>query len=142
MLDSTGHITSWNRGAENIKGYAANEIIGTHFSVFYPQHDVDAGKCEYELEQAALTGRFEDEGWRIRKDGTRFWANVIISAMRDDDGSLIGFSKVTRDLTERRRAEEEKAARYAAEQSNRAKDEFLAMLGHELRNPLAPIVTA
>src|SRR5688572_18113958 len=94
MLDSTGRIASWNIGAEHIKGYEADEIIGKHFSIFYPRHDVQAGKCELELEQAALTGSFEDEGWRIRKDGTRFWANVVITAMRDDAGDLIGFSKV------------------------------------------------
>ena len=88
------------------------------------------------------TGRFEDDGWRVRKDGSRFWANVVISAVRDERGQLVGFAKVTRDLTERKQAEDERAARIAAEQANRAKDEFLAMLGHELRNPLAPIVTA
>jgi PAS domain S-box-containing protein len=142
MLDPTGHVATWNAGAERTKGYSANEIIGRHFSIFYPAEDVAAGKCEMELEGADRDGRFEDEGWRIRKDGTRFWANVVISAIRDDAGALIGFSKVTRDLTQRKRAEEEQAARLVAEQANRAKDEFLAMLGHELRNPLAPIVTA
>ena len=141
-LDSTGHITTWNRGAERIKGYAASEIIGKHFSTFYPEEDVRAGKCEHELTRTTADGRFEDEGWRVRKDGTRFWANVVISAVRDATGALTGFSKVTRDLTERRRAEEERAARLVAENANRMKDEFLAMLGHELRNPLAPIVTA
>jgi signal transduction histidine kinase len=95
-----------------------------------------------ELEVATRDGRFEDEGWRVRKDGTQFWANVVISAVRDRTGKLVGFSKVTRDLTDRKRAEEERTARQAAEQASRAKDEFLAMLGHELRNPLAPILTA
>ena len=142
MLDTDGHVMTWNRGAQRTKGYAANEIIGRHFSTFYPEADVKAGKCELELKGAAETGRFEDEGWRIRKDGSRFWANVVISALRDDKGQLVGFAKVTRDLTERRRAEDERAALAAAEQANRAKDEFLAILGHELRNPLAPIVTA
>jgi PAS domain S-box-containing protein len=142
MLTPTGHIATWNLGAERIKGYSADEIIGKHFSLFYPQGDVDAGKCELELRVAARDGRFEDEGWRVRKDGTRFWANVVISAVRDVSGALVGFSKVTRDLTERKKAEEDRAARLAAEQANRAKDEFLAMLGHELRNPLAPILTA
>ena len=142
MLDPHGRVATWNTGAERIKGYAAHEIIGRHFSQFYPEEVAKSGKCEYELEVAAREGRFEDEGWRVRKDGSEFWANVVISAVRNPEGELIGFSKVTRDLTERKRAEEERAALLAAEQSSRAKDEFLAMLGHELRNPLAPIVTA
>src|SRR5688572_11475409 len=142
MLDPTGRIMTWNAGAQRIKAYDAHEIIGRHFSVFYPESDVLAGKCDMELEVASRDGRFEDEGWRVRKDGSRFWANVIITALRDTTGVLLGFGKVTRDLTERMRAEEEAAARKAAEQANRTKDEFLAMLGHELRNPLAPIVSA
>jgi PAS domain S-box-containing protein len=142
MLDPTGKVASWNVGAERIKGYQSHEIIGKHFSTFYPEVDVRGGKCELELDVASKVGRFEDEGWRVRKDGTQFWANVVIGALRNSDGELLGFSKVTRDLTERRANEEHRAARVAAEQANRAKDEFLAMLGHELRNPLAPIVTA
>ena len=142
MLDPTGHVATWNVGAERIKRYRADDIIGRHFSVFYPDDDVRAGKCEMELEVAARDGRFEDEGWRIRSDGTRFWVNVVITPIRDAAGTLVGFAKVTRDLTERKRTEDERAARLAAEQANRVKDEFLAVLGHELRNPLAPIVTA
>lgn len=142
MLDPTGRITTWNIGAERIKGYAAAEIIGQHFSIFYPDEDVRAGKCEMELESAARDGRFEDEDWRLRKDGGRFWANVVITAIRDEARRLVGFAKITRDLTDRKRNEDERAARLAAEQANRAKDKFLAILGHELRNPLAPIVTA
>jgi len=142
ILDPEGRIATWNVGAERIKGYAASEIIGDHFSRFYPAEDVAAGKCEHELEVAAREGRFEDENWRVRKDGSQFWANVVISAIRDRAGALVGYSKVTRDLTERRRSEVERTARLAAEQASRAKDEFLAMLGHELRNPLAPILTA
>jgi PAS domain S-box-containing protein len=142
LLDPTGHVATWNIGAERIKRYRADDIIGRHFSVFYPDDDVRAGKCEMELEVAARDGRFEDEGWRIRSDGTRFWANVVITALRDAAGTLVGFAKVTRDLTERKHSEDERAARLAAEQANRIKDEFLAVLGHELRNPLAPIVTA
>jgi PAS domain S-box-containing protein len=142
MLDPSGRVATWNPGAERIKGYKPDEIIGKSFTVFYPEEDVRGGKCELELSQATANGRFEDEGWRIRKDGTRFWANVVISAVRDEKGQLLGFSKVTRDLTDRRKNEEERTARMAAEQANRSKDEFLAMLGHELRNPLAPIVTA
>ena len=142
MLEPDGRVATWNAGAERIKGYKAEEIVGRSFTTFYPDEDVRGGKCEMELRRAGADGRYEDEGWRVRKDGTRFWANVVISAVRDEGGKLIGFSKVTRDLTERRRSEEERTARLAAEQANRAKDEFLAMLGHELRNPLAPIVTA
>jgi PAS domain S-box-containing protein len=142
LLDPTGHVATWNIGAQRIKGYRSDEIIGRHFSIFYPAADAESGKCDYELEVAAREGRFEDEGWRVRKDGSRFWANVVISAVRDEHGELVGFSKVTRDLTDRRRADDERAARIAAEHANRAKDEFLAILGHELRNPLAPITTA
>jgi PAS domain S-box-containing protein len=142
MLEPTGHVATWNIGARRIKGYTAEEIVGRHFSTFYPLEDVRRGKCEYELEVAGREGRFEDEGWRVRKDGTRFWANVVISSVRDSRNTLLGFAKVTRDLTERKRAQEEQSARIAAEEANRAKDEFIAMLGHELRNPLAPILTA
>jgi PAS domain S-box-containing protein len=142
MLDPTGRVATWNVGAQRIKGYSADEIIGAHFSRFYPQEDIDAGKCEMELAVASEVGRYEDLGWRLRKDGSRFWANVVITAVRDDAGELIGFSKVPRDVTERLLAQEEQAARVAAEQANRAKDAFLAMLGHELRNPMAPILTA
>ncbi|MBA3454828.1 MAG: PAS domain S-box protein [Deltaproteobacteria bacterium] len=142
MLDLTGKVTTWNIGAQRIKGYAAIEIIGRHFSAFYPASDVMAGKCEHELEVATREERFEDEGWRVRKDGSHFWAAVVVSAVHDKHGHLIGFSRITRDLTERMKAEQDAAARLSAEHANRAKDEFLAMLGHELRNPLAPIVTA
>src|SRR5688572_27012505 len=122
LLDERGRVLTWNAGAERLKGYAANEIIGQHFSRFYPDEARSSGWPAQELEQAALTGRFEDEGWRIRKDGSRFWANVVISALRDDEGRLSGYLKVTRDLTERKHAEEdarrlarEEAAREAAE---------------------------
>ena len=106
MLDTTGRVTTWNLGAERIKGYRADEIIGHHFSIFYPQSDIDSGKPALELQEAMRTGRFEDEGWRIRKNGSRFWANVVITAIRNHEGTLIGFGKVTRDLTERRQAEQ------------------------------------
>ncbi|ETK37046.1 PAS domain-containing sensor histidine kinase [Microbispora sp. ATCC PTA-5024] len=105
MLDPTGRVVSWNAGAERIKGYAADEIIGRHFSVFYPPEDKAAGKPNRELRTAAAEGRLEDEGWRVRKDGTRFWANVVITALFDEDGTLRGFGKVTRDMTERRTVE-------------------------------------
>src|SRR5207247_7906566 len=107
---------SWNTGAERIKGYLASEIVGKHFSVFYPQEDIDGGKPEMELRVAAAVGRFEDEGWRVRKDGTRFRANVVIAAMRDKTGELVGFAKVTRDLTEQARAEEDRVQRGRAEE--------------------------
>jgi PAS domain S-box-containing protein len=104
-LDPGGHVTSWNAGAERIKGYRAEEILGRHFSTFYPPEDVAAGKPERELEEAIAEGRLEDEGWRVRKDGTRFWGNVVITALFDESGELRGFGKVTRDMTERRAAE-------------------------------------
>ncbi|MFS8096235.1 PAS domain-containing sensor histidine kinase [Lentzea alba] len=107
MLDPGGHIVSWNAGAERIKGYTADEIIGRHFSTFYPPEDVQADKPGWELRVARAEGALEDEGWRVRKDGTRFWANVIITALYDDTGELRGFGKVTRDMTERRRAEQQ-----------------------------------
>jgi PAS domain S-box-containing protein len=148
LLDPQGHVATWNAGAERIKGYAAAEIIGRHFSCFYPPEDVARGKTEYELRVAAAQGRFEDEDWRVRKDGSRFWANVVLTALRDEAGRLVGFAKVTRDLTERRRAEEqrrqldrEQAARTEAEAATRRRDQFLSMLAHELRNPLAPVLT-
>jgi PAS domain S-box-containing protein len=106
MLDPEGRVASWNSGAERIKGYREEEILGQNFSKFYPQESVERGKPQHELEVAAAEGRFEDEGWRIRKDGSRFWANVIITALRGQDGQLIGFSKVTRDFTDRKSAEE------------------------------------
>jgi PAS domain S-box-containing protein len=105
MLDSRGNVVSWNPGAQRIKGYRADELIGKHFSCFYPPEAVAAGWPDQELERAARDGRFEDEGWRIRKDGSKFWANVILTALRDEAGRLLGFSKITRDLSERRQAD-------------------------------------
>lgn len=105
MLDPHGHVATWNIGAQRIKGYAAADIIGRHFSVFYPPDDIAAGKPTQLLSEAARDGRLENEGWRVRKDGSRFWASVVITALRDADGSLRGFGKITRDLTARRNAE-------------------------------------
>jgi len=143
MLDVNGYVASWNTGAERIKGYEADEIIGRHFSVFYPPEALARGLPAHELETARRESRFEDEGFRVRKDGSQFWANVILTAVRDTDGSLVGFAKVTRDLTERRIAEQRAigdARRLAeAETANAAKAEFLAAMSHELRTPLNAI---
>lgn len=106
VLDPTGHIVTWNPGAERMKGYHADEIIGRHFSIFYPPADLEWNKPAYELKVAAETGRFEDENWRVRKDGSRFWANVVITRLLDDEGRMVGFGKITRDLSERREAEQ------------------------------------
>jgi formate hydrogenlyase transcriptional activator len=106
MLDSEGNVNTWNRGAERLKGYTAEEIVGRHFSVFYTQEDLDRRKPEHELEVAKAEGRYEEEGWRIRKDGSRIWANIIITALHRKDGELIGFSKITRDFSNRKTAQE------------------------------------
>jgi PAS domain S-box-containing protein len=121
-LDPVGHIVSWNLGAQRFKGYMASEIIGQHFSVFYPPDEIAARKPSIELEVAAAEGRLEDEGWRVRKDGTRFWANVVITALRTPDGELVGFAKITRDRTKHRLAEHqaiEDARRLASEETLR-----------------------
>ena len=146
ILDPTGHVSTWNSGAQRIKGYTSDEIIGRHFSTFYPAEAIAAGKCEFELEVATREGRFEEEGWRLRKDGSRFWANVTISTLRDAADRLLGFAKVTQDLTQRREAEaisrslaEQRAALAEKARIQEFQERFLAILGHDLRNPLASI---
>jgi len=135
MLDPEGRVASWNIGAQKNKGYTADEIIGKHFSVFYPPEVAASGWPAEELELALERGSFEDEGWRLRKDGSRFWASVVITALRDASGKHIGFAKVTRDMTDKRRVR-------TLEDEGRRITTFIAMLGHELRNPLAPIMNA
>jgi PAS domain S-box-containing protein len=132
MLSTDGIVTSWNMGARRIKGYEAGEIIGRHFSSFYRPEDIEAGKPWTELAIAREQGRAEDEGWRVRRDGTEFWARVVVTALHDEKGGLRGFAKVTQDLTRRRHAE-------ALEDTARKINDFIAVLAHELRNPLAPI---
>ncbi|HUF50751.1 MAG TPA: PAS domain-containing sensor histidine kinase [Longimicrobiales bacterium] len=143
MLDPDGRVATWNEGAERIKGYTSQDIIGRHFSTFYPAAAIESQFPQYELKVAAEKGRFEDEGWRVRKDGSQFWANVVITALHDPAGRLFGFAKVTRDLTERREAEQRAIAdaRRLAEMdaANRAKLDFLGKVSHELRTPLNAI---
>jgi PAS domain S-box-containing protein len=141
LLDPNGVILTWSSGAETLNGWRADEIVGRPISIFYTAEDVANGKMELELMVAAKEGRYEDEGWRVRKDGSQFWANVIITSLRDKDGVLRGFGKVTRDLTERRRSEQLlEAAKREAEASNHAKNEFLSRMSHELRTPLNSII--
>src|SRR5215813_10987598 len=139
MLDPSGRIESWNKGAEQTKGYAADEIIGEHMSRFYTPEDLARGLPSTLLAQAERDGRVESEGWRVRKDGTRFWADVVITALVDDRGELMGYAKVTRDLTERLRAQEEQLRLAHAEEAVRLRDEFLSIAAHELRTPLSAV---
>jgi PAS domain S-box-containing protein len=141
MLDPEGVVVSWNAGAEHIKGYRSEEIIGQHFSRFYTSEDVEQDKPAYGLKVAVEQGRWEDEGWRARKGGSRFWANVVITSLHDETGRLYGFGKVTRDITERKRTEElMRQAKEEAERTSKFKDQFLSTMSHELRTPLNAVL--
>lgn len=150
LLGPDGRVLTWNLGAQRIKGYTADEIVGQHFSRFYTEPDREAGRPALLLERASEDDRVEDEGWRLRKDGTRFWADVVITALREEAGAPpYAFAKITRDLTERRAAEEqqrnlhaEQRARVAAEEALAARDRFLSIASHELRTPVASLQLA
>jgi len=148
MLDPQGRVVNWNSGAQRIKGYRAEEILGQHFSRFYPRADIDDGTPQRDISIVATDGRFEYEGWRVRKDGSAFWAHVVYTAIRDQNGNLRGYANLTRDLTERKRLDqalqekntELKNAKLLAEKANLAKSFFLSRMSHELRTPLNAIL--
>jgi PAS domain S-box-containing protein len=156
MLDTKGNITSWNEGASRINGYKADEILGKNFSIFYPEEDVVARKPERELAIAAEVGKYEEEGWRIRKDGGRFWVGVVITAIYNEEGELYGFAKVTRDLTERKKAEIElqesfekhkllaeelRQTNFQLLEVNKQLEQFASIASHDLKEPLRKIIT-
>lgn len=147
LLDTRGFIRTWNQGANKINGYTADEIIGKHFSIFYRERDKNSHKPERELELARQNGRIEDEDWRVRKDGTHFWANVVITALYDQGKKLVGYAKVTRDLTARKQFEDELREanarllrqRMELEKMNVSKDEFISLASHQLRTPATSV---
>jgi PAS domain S-box-containing protein len=147
MLDPEGNVSSWNSGAQRIKGYAADEIIGSHFSRFYTEADRRAHKPEKVLAQAAEHGRIEQEGWRVRKDGSRFWASITLTAIRDHNGKLLGFGKVTRDFSERRKMEErlhesERSLRDLSLHLLRSQDDERRRIGRDLHDSLGQYLAA
>src|SRR5436305_9847521 len=142
MLDPNGNVVTWNTGAQKIKGYTAQEIVGKNFACFYTAEDVAGGKPQRNLREAARRGHIRDQGLRIRKDGSTFEAEVIITVLRDARGNIRGYSKVTRDITDQIRSREFEAEKIAAQKASKAKDDFLAALSHELRTPLTPALAA
>ena len=142
LLDATGNVVTWNTGAEKIKGYTAEEIIGKNFACFYTAEDVAAEKPQRNLREAARRSHIRDQGLRVRKDGSTFEADVVLTALRDEKGNTRGYSKVTRDITDQIRSREFEAEKIAAEKASKAKDDFLAALSHELRTPLTPALAA
>src|SRR5215472_12877841 len=142
LLDPNGNIITWNTGAEKIKGFSTAEIVGKNFASFYTADDVAAGRPQRNLREACRRGYVRDQGLRVRKDGSTFEAEVVITALRDETGKVRGFSKVTRDITDQIRSREYEAEKIAAQKASKAKDDFLAALSHELRTPLTPALAA
>jgi PAS domain S-box-containing protein len=142
LLDPSGNVITWNKGAQKIKGYTAKEITGKNFACFYTAEDVAADRPQRNLREAARCGHIRDQGLRVRKDGSTFEAEVVLTALRGPDGNIRGYSKVTRDITDQIRSREFEAEKIAAQKASKAKDDFLAALSHELRTPLTPALAA